>query len=116
MKMLFFLTALLVPLFMSASGDVAGDSTVQELFMVKANRQKSFRKSIPPGDYSGITSIGGNKYAVVIKLMQSEKHLLLISLKEDGKFMSSRLMSYENELSPISSNPSGSIILRSGMQ
>lgn len=33
--------------------------------LVRECRQKSFPKSVPPGNYSGITHIGGNKYAVV---------------------------------------------------
>lgn len=32
---------------------------------VTANKQKSFRKSVPAGDYSGITWLGGSRYAVV---------------------------------------------------
>lgn len=32
---------------------------------VKDNGQRSFAKSIPPGNYSGITWLGGNHYAVV---------------------------------------------------
>ena len=30
--------------------------------LVRECRQKSFPKSVPPGNYSGITHIGGNKY------------------------------------------------------
>ena len=31
----------------------------------KVNRQKTFRHTVPPGNYSGITPIGGDRYAVV---------------------------------------------------
>ena len=33
--------------------------------LVKANRQQSFDKKIPPGNYSGISHIAGNRYAVI---------------------------------------------------
>lgn len=32
---------------------------------VRVNRQQRFHRSVPPGNYSGITHIGGNRYALV---------------------------------------------------
>ncbi len=34
-------------------------------FFVKSNVQKCFPRTVPPGNYSGITYLGGDKYAVV---------------------------------------------------
>ena len=33
--------------------------------VAQVNRQKSFKKTVPPGNYSGIAHLGGNRYAVV---------------------------------------------------
>ena len=40
-------------------------SDVEAQTLVKANRQQSFDRNIPPGNYSGIAHIAGNRYAVV---------------------------------------------------
>lgn len=50
--------ALMLALFAAAH-----DAVAQTL--VRANRQQSFDKNIPPGNYSGIAHISGNRYAVV---------------------------------------------------
>lgn len=46
-------------LFLFVSLHLFAQTTVVE------NKQKSFPKTIPPGNYSGITWLGGNRYAVV---------------------------------------------------
>ena len=38
------------------------DNTVK---IVQVNEQHAFPSTVPAGNYSGITSIGGNRYAVV---------------------------------------------------
>ena len=41
-------------------------ATAQEpVQLSKINRQKTFRHTVPAGNYSGITSIGGDRYAIV---------------------------------------------------
>ena len=42
----------------------SGADSLQPL-TATANRQQKFRSSVPPGNYSGIAHIGGNRYAVV---------------------------------------------------
>lgn len=37
----------------------------QTIEIVKVHRQRSFRRTVPAGNYSGITSLGANRYAVV---------------------------------------------------
>lgn len=37
----------------------------QSVFVVKENKQQKFHKSMPPGNYSGITYLGDDRYAVV---------------------------------------------------
>ena len=40
-------------------------SSAQSPTVVSMNKQQSFAKTVPPGDYSGLTWLGGNEYAVV---------------------------------------------------
>lgn len=55
MRVIFFVLIFLLPVV--AYG--------QQEFFVKENPQREFHKTIPPGNYSGITWLGGNRYAVV---------------------------------------------------
>ena len=43
----------------------AQDNTKVDYYRVTENQQHTFPETIPPGNYSGITWLGGNKYAVV---------------------------------------------------
>ena len=47
-------------------GFLPGDSSFNSggLYF-RANRQQRFHKSVPPGNYSGITYLGSNRYALV---------------------------------------------------
>ena len=47
-------------------GFIPGDSSFNSggLYF-RANRQQRFHKSVPPGNYSGITYLGSNRYALV---------------------------------------------------
>ena len=55
-----FKVLLLSVMFAAICGSVAAQVT-----FVRECRQRAFPKTVPAGDYSGITHINGNKYAVV---------------------------------------------------
>lgn len=68
-----FFTSLVCFCFQTALGEVRGRDMVrshlaadsQTIDVVKVHRQRSFRKTVPAGNYSGITSLGADRYAVV---------------------------------------------------
>ena len=43
----------------------AADSIYNKVVLVRENRQRSFRSTVPAGNYSGIAHVGGRRYAVV---------------------------------------------------
>lgn len=59
------IAALLVPLFSHGGTEHRADSAYKENIVVVEHRQRSFSSSVPAGNYSGITHIGNNRYAVV---------------------------------------------------
>ena len=60
-----FVAAALASLPLSVSLAAAADSLGCAVEVVKANRQQSFAKTVPPGNYSGVAWLGGSRYAVV---------------------------------------------------
>lgn len=54
----------------------SGDSAAVAGLVMHANRQRSFGSSIPPGDYSGIAWLGGDRYAVVSDKSEEEGFFL----------------------------------------
>lgn len=60
-----FVAAALASLPLSVSLAAAADSLGCAVEVVKANRQRSFAKTVPPGNYSGVAWLGGSRYAVV---------------------------------------------------
>ena len=67
MKKLLIFTLLLFPSLLCAqpSGGASLSDRREVLSLSKAHRQRSFRRSVPAGNYSGIAYLGGNRYAVV---------------------------------------------------
>ena len=60
-----FVAAALASLPLSVSLAAAADTLGCAVEVVKANRQRSFAKTVPPGNYSGVAWLGGSRYAVV---------------------------------------------------
>lgn len=60
-----FVAAALASLPLSVSSAAAADTLGCAVEVVKANRQRSFAKTVPPGNYSGVAWLGGSRYAVV---------------------------------------------------
>lgn len=53
------------PFEVSAGNVRVVDSSAARVLSCKANRQQKFHRSMPPGNYSGITYMGDNRYALV---------------------------------------------------
>lgn len=64
-KHIITLIAALVPLFSSAQDASQYADSVQHTVSIRENSQQSFPLTVPAGNYSGITYLGDNRYAVV---------------------------------------------------
>lgn len=71
--------------------------TVSRLQLMADHPQKSFPESIPAGDFSGITPIGNNLYAVVDDKRGDGFYVFRISFDAGGDFLSVRNLGFRGD-------------------
>lgn len=72
--------------------------TVSRLQLVADHPQKSFPESIPAGDFSGITPIGKNLYAVVDDKHGDGFYVFRVKFDADGDILSVRNLGFKGDL------------------
>ena len=96
-----FVAAALASLPLSVSLAAAADSLGCAVEVVKANRQRSFAKTVPPGNYSGVAWLGGSRYAVVSDKSPSDG-FFVFDIRIDS--VSGKIQSVYNEALLLSRN------------
>ena len=100
----------------------AQDNTKGDYYRVTENQQHTFPETIPPGNYSGITWLGGNKYAVVSDKSTTDGFFIFnidvdsitgeITAAKSNQFLSSGQVNRDGE--GIAYNPHSNTIFISG--